>query len=97
VARKRVDAKAKRRGGAARGESLGTLSDIRLVANLLGLHLVRGETFANQASLLTAAGYSVADVAALLRVPSNNVSVALYKSTRRKSRRGAGTSKSARK
>jgi hypothetical protein len=54
-------------------------SDLRLIANLLGLLAVRGESKQKQMVTLAAAGFTPADVATLLRTTSNAVSVALYK------------------
>ena len=72
-------------------------SDLRLVANLLALHLVKGETLRTQAVTLTSAGFSIREAAALLNTEPNNISVALYQAGRegtsrrvvRRERRGA--------
>lgn len=54
-------------------------SELRLIANLLGLLAVRGESKQKQMVTLSAAGFTPADVAGLLRTSPNAVSVALYK------------------
>lgn len=54
-------------------------TELRLIANLLGLLAVRGESKQKQMVTLSAAGFTPTDVAGLLRTSPNAVSVALYK------------------
>ena len=75
-------ARRKERGGARRLRSDAPVekpSELRLIANVLGLLAVRGESKQKQMVTLSAAGFTPADVAALLRTTPNAVSVALYK------------------
>jgi hypothetical protein len=80
-----VAARKKARGAARRPKTDATTekpSELRLIANLLGLLAVRGESKQKQMVTLAAAGFTPADVATLLRTTPNAVSVALYKERR---------------
>jgi hypothetical protein len=57
-------------------------TELRLIANLLGLLAVRGESKPKQMITLSAAGFSAIEVATLLRTTPNAVSVALYRERR---------------
>lgn len=70
----------------------GLARPLQRIANLLGLILVKGENEAEKVLTLTAAGFSVAEVASLLGKDTNTVSVMLYqarKGLRRKKRTAA--------
>jgi hypothetical protein len=59
--------------------SSGKPAELRLIANLLGLLVVKGEPRGKQVSTLVAAGFSVGEAAELLRIRQNTASAALYR------------------
>jgi hypothetical protein len=65
------------------------LSDQRLIANLLALHLVKDQPTAQQPAILAGAGFSIQEIARLLRMLPNTVSVALLRGARKTVRKKA--------
>ena len=60
------------------------VEQLRRIANLLALLATKGEAQAEKILTLTAAGFSIAEVAVLLRATPNTVSVAIYRSKSKK-------------
>ena len=53
--------------------------ELRRIANLLSLLLVKGENETDKVMTLTAVGYSVQEIAVLLGTQPNTISVRLYR------------------
>jgi DNA-directed RNA polymerase specialized sigma24 family protein len=60
-------------------QSVGLEAAFRRIANLLALALTKGESETGKVLTMTAAGYSIAEVAQLLDKQPNTVSAILYK------------------
>lgn len=60
-------------------QSVGLEAAFRRIANLLALALTKGESETAKVQTLTAAGYSIAEIAQLLDKQPNTVSAILYK------------------
>lgn len=78
-------AKPRRKRGAGRtatpvaDQKVGLEEAFRRIANLLALALTKGESETGKAQTMTAAGYSIEEVAQLLSKKPNTVSAILYK------------------
>ena len=59
-------------------QSVGLEAAFRRIANLLALALTKGESETGKVQTMTAAGYSIAEVAQLLGKKPNTVSAILY-------------------
>ncbi len=82
-------AKPRPKGGArnastAEEQSVGLEEAFRRIANLLALALVKGESETGKVLALTAAGYSLGEIAQLLDKRPNTVSAILYQAKREK-------------
>ena len=58
-------------------------SELRRIANLLALLAIKGETQPQKILSLTAAGFTPAEIATLLNITSNTVSVTIYQSKKK--------------
>jgi len=79
-ARKRAKARTSRTAPAAPSadQSVGLEAAFRRIANLLALALTKGESETGKVQTMTAAGYSITEVAQLLDKKPNTVSAILY-------------------
>ena len=74
-----MDLRGRRSAAASPGPSVDTSEQLRRIANLLGLLATKGESQAEKVLTLTAAGFTNAEVAELLRITPNLVAVTLHR------------------